>query len=246
MLLACRTHALCQFAEQRLKATSAAPSVVTEPDLTYPTHPFSPQLCTDIAALPLGLSDVVLEGTISEQIIEVLCRLSKMSQETPLEKHATTQQIYNISIDIMSYFTRVSMTPLERSICLFCFIFIMRETPSRNESQWFYGQFLDNLRRRVKKISRLFMTLDGVNADLAIWGVAMFAMENSGEKFGLDENERSEVFEELIRRHNVAANWKQTSKCVKRFFFVDDWMEEYQIWWTKEMDKYKKRPRESQ
>ena len=33
---------------------------MVEPEFTYPSHPFSPELCTEIAALPLGLNDIAL------------------------------------------------------------------------------------------------------------------------------------------------------------------------------------------
>jgi hypothetical protein len=217
---------------------------VSEPDLTYPSHPFSAQLCIDIAALPLGLSDIALEARISEQIIEVLCRLSKMAQTTPLTKAATTEQIYNTSIDLMTYATRSSTTPIERSICLFAFVFLLRETPSRNESQWFYGQFLVNLRRQFRELAESFMGLDGVTADLAMWGVAMFAMDNSEERVGLTADERSDVFARLLVRYPSALNWKQTWKSLKRFFFLDAWKDEYRVWWDKEILKYKSRPQE--
>ncbi|KIW73758.1 hypothetical protein PV04_01851 [Phialophora macrospora] len=234
------THALCQFAEQRLRESNSPP-VMVEPELTYPSHPFSPQLCTDIAVLPLGLSEIALEGRISVQVIELLCRISQMAQETPLTKRATTEQIYNAAIDLMTYITRDSISPLERSICLFTFVFMLRETPSRNESQKFYGQFLNNLRRRFQQTSKSFMSLDGVGPDLAIWGVAMLAMENSLERIGLDESERSDRFEQLLRQHRKAANWKQTCKSLKDFFFLDTWIEEYRVWWNKEMEKFRKR-----
>ena len=240
-----RTHALCQFAEQRLRESNAPP-VMAEPELTYPSHPFSPQLCTEIAALPLGLSDIALDEKMSEQIITLLCRLSKMTQEVPLTKRATTEQIYNMSIDIMMFMSRTSISPLERSICIFTFIFMVRVIPDRNETQKFYGQFLVNVRRTIKALSRTFLTLDGANYDLAIWGVAMFAIENSPERIGLDESERSELFMELLQVHRQAANWKQTSKSLKRFFFLDSWMEEYRTWWNKEIENDKKRSRESQ
>jgi hypothetical protein len=240
----CRTHALCQFAEQRLRE-SGSPPFMAEPELTYPSHPFSPQLCTDIAILPLGLSEIALEGRISVQIIELLCRISQMAQETPLTRRATTEQIYNAAIDLMTYITRDSISPLERSICLFTFVFILRETPNRNDSQKFYGQFLINLRRRFQQASKSFMSLDGVGLDLAIWGVAMFAMENSLERVGLDEGERSDLFEQLLRQHRRAATWKQTCKSLKAFFFLDTWIEEYRVWWNKEMEKVKKRHRGS-
>ncbi|OCT53302.1 hypothetical protein CLCR_09997 [Cladophialophora carrionii] len=238
------THALCQFAEQRLRESGSAP-VKAEPELTYPSHPFSPELCTEIAVLPLGLSDIALEGRISVQIIELLCRISQMAQETPLTRRATTEQIYNVAIDLMTYITRDSISPLERSICLFTFVFTLRETPSRNESQKFFGQFLTNLRRRFRQTSKSFMSLEGVGVDLAIWGVTMLAMENSVERIGLDENERSDLFEQLLRQCRIAANWNKTCESLKRFFFPDTWIEEYRVWWNKEMEKFRKRHRRS-
>ncbi|KAJ9608153.1 hypothetical protein H2200_007141 [Cladophialophora chaetospira] len=239
------THALCQFAEQRLRG-SKVPAVVVEPEFTYPSHPFSPELCTEIAILPLGLSDVALDGKISEQIIALLCRISKMAQDSPLTKNATTEQIYNASVDLLTYVTRTNILPLERSICIFTFILFIRETPNRNDSQRFFGQFLTTFRQTMTTVSETFLSLDGVNADLAIWGVAMFAIENSPEKIGLDEEGRSDLFAQLVQMYPQAANWKFTWKSLKRFYFLDTWMEEYRTWWTKEVEKHRKRPRESQ
>ena len=82
------------------------------------------------------------------------------------------------------------------------------------------------------------MALDGVKADIAIWGVAMFALDNSGERFGLEDNERGELFQELLRHHPTAANWKQTRNSLKRFFFIDSWTDEYRTWWNKQIEKY--------
>ena len=73
-----------------------------------------------------------------------------------------------------------------------------------------------------------------------------FAMENSAERIGLDASERRELFEELLRQHRTAGTWKHTLKSLKRFFFPDTWTEEYRIWWNKEIERHRKRPREFQ
>jgi hypothetical protein len=170
-----------------------------------------------------------------------------MAQNPPLAKNTTTEQIYNASIDLMTYITRTKISVLERSICLFTFVFVIRESPNRNESQLFYGQFLQNLRRRFQETAKTFMALDGVGPDLAIWGVAMSVIENSSERIGLVESERSELFQDLLGRHPIVATWRHAWNSLKRFFFLDDWREEYRVWWNKEVEKYKKRrPRESQ
>ncbi|EXJ72921.1 uncharacterized protein A1O5_04070 [Cladophialophora psammophila CBS 110553] len=234
------THALCSFAEQRLQESSGPP-VKPESELTYPKHPFSPQLCTEIAVLPRGISDIALDGRISTQIIELLCRLAHMAQETPLTNRATTEEIYNVSVDLLTFITRTNISALERSVCVFCWLFVLRETPNRNESQKFYGQFLENMRRRIKKLAHSFMTLEGAKPDYAIWGVAILVVENSGERIGLTEDDRSEVFQDLVRRYTVARSWKETFKSLKRFFFLDNWVEEYRVWWNKEIERYKKR-----
>ena len=181
------------------------------------------------------------------QVIELLHRLSRMAVETPLAKNATTEQIYNTSIDLMTLMTRTNIAEIERSLCLFTFVFVLRETPNRNESQHFYGQFLINLRRRFQTTAKTFLALEGVGADLAIWGVAMLVLENSGERIGLVESERSEIFQKLFNRHRVAQNWTHAWTSLKKFFFLDTWMEEYRMWWNKEIEKYKKqRTRTSQ
>ncbi|OQV02734.1 Fungal specific transcription factor domain-containing protein [Cladophialophora immunda] len=237
------THALCSFAEQRLQESSPL-AVQPESELTYPKHPFSPQLCTEIATLPRGISDIALDGRISTQIIELLCRLAHMAQETPLTKRATTEEIYNVSVDLLTFITRTNLSPLERSVCIFCWLFVLREQPDRNESQKFYGQFLDNMRRRIKETATSFMSLEGAKPDYVTWGVAILVVEKSSERIGLTEDERAEVFEELIRRHPAARRWKETVKSLKRFFFLDAWVEEYRVWWNKEIGRCKRRSQE--
>ncbi|KAH0843504.1 hypothetical protein FOPE_08725 [Fonsecaea pedrosoi] len=237
------TEALYSFALQRMQAASAE-AVKPGSELTYPKHPFSPELCTEIATLPHGLSDIALEGRISTQIIELLCRLAHMAQETPLTKRATTEEIYHVSVDLMTLITRTTVSPLERSICVFCWLFVLREQPDRNESQKLYGQFLVNLRRRIKKTADSFMTLDGAKPDYAMWGVAILVVEKSTERIGLTADEQAEVFEELLRRHPPARRWKDTVKSLKRFFFLDAWVDEYRVWWDKEIERHRRRPRE--
>jgi hypothetical protein len=239
------THALCSFAEQRLHGAAQA-AIVAEEDLRYPRHPFSPELCTTCANLPLGLSDIALEGQLSEQVIESLHQLSTIARDNPWTKNATISHIYKTSVEFMTFFTRDVISYLERSICLFCFIFMVRELPERNESQKIYGTFLTTSRKRAKKVSEMLLDLQGVNADFATWGVAMFAIDNSSERFGLDESERSEMFHQLFEKHPSTLNWKTTAKYLRRFFFLDKWEDAFRARWAREVDIYRKRPREVQ
>jgi hypothetical protein len=239
----CSTHALCSFAEQRLHG-AAQPAIVAEDELRYPRHPFSPELCTTCASLPLGLSDIALEGHLSEQVIDNLYQLSTIARDTPWTKNATISHIYKTSVGFMTYFTRDVISHLERSICLFCFIGMVRELPERNESQKIYGTFLTTSRKRAKRVSQTLLELQGVSADFATWGVAMFAIDNSAERIGLDELERSEIFQQLFEKHPSTLSWKTTSKHLRRFFFLNEWEGAFRARWSREVETYKKRPRE--
>ncbi|KIY00344.1 uncharacterized protein Z520_04029 [Fonsecaea multimorphosa CBS 102226] len=235
------THAICSFAEQRLQKASA-PVVKSEPELSYPVHPFSQQLCTEIATLPRGISDIALDGRISTQIIKILCRLTYLAKGTVLPSDsATTDEFFSVSNNFVTFIARANITSLERSLCIFCWLFLLRKQPNRNRSQTGFGQFLVDMRRRIRKMAKSFMSLEGADPDYATWGVAILVVDNTPERTGLTEAERSEVFEELVCRHPVARRWKETVNSLQKFFFLDAWVEEYRGWWDKEMGRCRKR-----
>jgi hypothetical protein len=209
--------------------------------LTYPKHPYSPRLCTIIATLPLGFSDIAIDGRISVQVIKLLARLAHAAQDSPLTKNASVTEINKMGVDFLSYISQRDVTPLERSLCVLCFMFNIRDglQSTRNKGQQVFGDFLGNLKNLLKSTAETFMTLEGCTVDLAIWGVAILATVTTVEGLGLPEEERSEAFTRLVRRYpRMAIYWDETQIRLKRFFFPDAWVEEYHIWWKKEMARH--------
>jgi hypothetical protein len=209
--------------------------------LTYPKHPYSPSLCTIIASLPLGFSDLAIDARISVQIIKLLARMAHAAQDSPMTKHASVTEINRIGVDLLSFMSQRSVTPLERSICVLCFMFNIRDglQSTRNKGQQVFGEFLGNLKNALKTTAETFMSLEGCTADLAIWGVAILATVTTAEGLGLSQEERSETFARLVKRHpRTARYWGEIEVRVKRFFFPDAWMDELHVWWNQEMAQH--------
>ncbi|OCT51555.1 hypothetical protein CLCR_08336 [Cladophialophora carrionii] len=233
-------HALCQFASERYRQCSAA-TVKPQIELIYPEHPYSPSLCALIASLPVGFGDIAIDGRLSVQIIKRLARLARAAQDSPLRKNVSVTEVNKIGIDLLSFMSQRSVTPLERSICVLCFMFNIREglQATRNKGQQIFGEFLGNLKNVLKTTSETFMSLEGCTADLAIWGVAILTTVSTAEGLALSEEARSETLARLVRRHpRTARYWNEIELRVKRFFFPDAWIEEFHIWWKKEMAEH--------
>ncbi|ETI22463.1 hypothetical protein G647_06538 [Cladophialophora carrionii CBS 160.54] len=233
-------HALCQFASERYRQCSAA-AVKPQIELIYPEHPYSPSLCALIATLPVGFGDIAIDGRLSVQIIKLLARLASAAQDSPLRKDVSVTEVNKIGIDLLSFMSQRSVTPLERSICVLCFMFNIRDglQATRNKGQQIFGEFLGNLKNVLKTTSETFMSLEGCTADLAIWGVAILTTVSTAEGLGLSEEERGETLARLVRRHpRTARYWNEIELRVKRFFFPDAWIEEFHIWWKKEMAEH--------
>ncbi|KAK5203599.1 hypothetical protein LTR47_011592 [Exophiala xenobiotica] len=80
-------------------------NIALKPELHYPKHPFTPQLCDLISRLPQGFAEVALTGLLSVEVVEAL---------TVFESNFS---LSSTAIELMRAPLLDDLTPLETSIC---------------------------------------------------------------------------------------------------------------------------------
>lgn len=208
--------------------------------LVYPRHPFPPRLCAVISSLPLGFGEIALSGRISVRIIELLARYAQAAQGSRETKETSLAEINEMVLEFLNYVNHGTTTPLERDICLLCFMFNDRGGLQwkRGKGQRVYGKFLENLKEVLRTMAETFMDSEGCTLDFATWGVAILAVVTTVEGVGLDQGQRREALARLVRRYpRDARYWDETRMRLSRFFFPDSWIDQYHVWWTTEMER---------
>ena len=111
-------------------------------------------------------------------------------------------------VDFLGYIAQRDLAPLERSVCVLCFMFNIRDglQSTRNKGQQVFGDFLGNLKSLLRSTAETFMSLEGCSVGLAVWGVAILATVTTVEGLGLAEKERSEALTRLV---SAASSYSQ-------------------------------------
>ena len=232
-----RTETLCKFAIRRRKRPSGT-ETAARLQVAYPSHPLSPELRSLISALPKGFSHIALQGNLSIQIIKLLHRLTTMTRAKSLTKRVdaiSAGDTNSLQVEMMRHLGQFDISPLEKNICHFCYLFVEKLCgPSLRRNQEFYQRLRDNVREDTKNSLCSFLSLEGMDAGLSIWGVAILATVTDD----IPGSDLSKLLKQLVQRYPMATEWDNKIRTLQEFLFPDKLVEIYRPWWAKEMGEY--------
>lgn len=209
---------MCEFAISRRNSRNPDQYMTPEEVLEYPKHPYSVELCAEIAALPEGLGEMAITEKVSLQAIGLLRRCSETIKQTP-----TKAQIHSsFAIDMMRLVTCSRANSLEKTLILACYVFRRILGDKLQEEQYpfrslrrQYGTLVSITRNFSKTI---FNPFDGARTqDFAIWAVYVFA--SAPREYGLPQEEQDELMQKLFRQFPQMRCLDVALGVLNKFFF---------------------------
>lgn len=109
------------------------PSIPKIEALTYPQHPFEPNLGEQIADLPPGFSDIALSGRLSVELLDLLTRfatyyetINKLNKEGNMDMPYRTDTILEAAAYCIEYHQIRTLTVIERLVVTALTAFVVR------------------------------------------------------------------------------------------------------------------------
>lgn len=185
--------------------------------LTYPTVPFSPDLCTILARLPTGFAELCLSGAISQQTMKLLAfaQATTSSHSTTAEFDERLDHEVQIMLSALQRLTLMRPSSVERR--LFCgllaFAFQLRQLrplnlfhdPALRGFVTFLGQHERPDSQRVRD-SMIWVCVAAAGA-LALRTITMPGSEKPLER--------------IFELYPAAADWNVVEKILKAHFWTE-------------------------
>lgn len=229
----------CNFAIRRrgvpLK-TDAAQAYALE----YPTHPFSPDLCTKISALPSGFSEMALDRVFSVQVINLLCQFSKAFDRGP----SAFEWNSFVVVETMRLHTQSQASGLEKSAILLSHTFgrYFRDIARLDRGLRTSMHLGENFEQMLLDLSKsIFDFSTTPYQDFVIWGVIVLAA--IFHLNGLSESIQDELFEQLFKQFRAARKWDKILSIVNKFFFHQSLVGRLKALWQQKMETLIRHPR---
>jgi len=197
-----------------------------QPRLAYPTHPFSSELSSLIAQLPVGFQRVALSQIISIEILRIISRISQIQAILTKTKFRSASaaelkylHVYQPESEFQEGFDCLRRLPptssrLEHCLCLAVMVFTnLSFNVIRFGSLW--QRLRDGLTHAV---------LDCVAiecADDCLFWMNLMAVWSWERRLGLAEPGQR-VLKILLAKYPVARTWDGMKKVIGDFFWTDE------------------------
>lgn len=188
---------MCDYAIRR-RGRSPKTNITPDKKLTYPTHPFSSVLSKLLATLPKGFADLALKTLLSDQVIQLLHRMTATVAKGPTEFVDDT----SIAVEIM----RLSMEPeanaLENTVVQLSLVFgrllVEVTVPGvHTRSRRTYKSMKDTLEAIAKSV---FMFEESAGREFVTWAVFLLVSTEEGN-YGLPLSSQDDILVRL--RHTI-------------------------------------------
>lgn len=218
--------------------------------LHYARHPFPPQLCQRIAALPDGFAEVALSGRISVQCIQLLCAVSSWQSligEQLNDKSKRTQEIMcrlfcepresaRDAALLLLYLKRTGI-PLGIEYVIGIGIAIaVRHLSEENRTSVFDAMLLRSMLENIQAIR----SPQRSDTETVIW-LALIVNWRTQSYHPLPEAD--EVLDHVILRFPVSQSWQKVSKICCRFWWFDCLKDDLLKCWKKSMERTRRVPK---
>ena len=210
--------------------------------LTYPTHPFSSDLCKLISELPSGFQDVALTTKLSNQFLILLRTYTHDINERLTTEKITAPIVDELTMSLGQLAIAPGITPFEMSLCSALLVFraVVSNTnvPSR-------------LVDRVHDVANSVFDLDDEAQNLKegprkairnclLWTVMVAAGTVTpnlldAQTRGLSKEQKLMLIGEMTRRHTgFRKDWDALATVLEKFYWRDNIGEQWKelwMWW---------------
>jgi len=227
-----RAEMTCNFAIRRRKAPFKADTMQTY-TLEYPTHPFSPGLCSKISTLPRGFSEMALEKVFSLQVINLLLQFSKAFDRGPEAFEWNSLVV----VETMRLCTQSEASALEKSAILLSHTFgrYFRDIARVDRGLRPTAHLGENFKQMLLDLSRSIFSPSTKYQEFVIWGVAVLAA--TFHHNGLEEGVQDDLFRQLFQRLPLARKREKVLAIVNKFFFHPSLAGRLEALWLQKLER---------
>ena len=199
--------------------------------LTYPGHPFLPDLCAVIARLPEGFAEVALSRDVAVEIISFLVKLTELiiwiatpeSQRDPVAKPDMTMQraIYDLQC-LSALPLTLTEAQMVRALLAFCLHLYNEMT--------FHIPLARPLRPLLEAFNEAPQMPRSPWLQRCLYWCALVTATAWDTQIDASA-ERHPVLDTLIARLPEARIWEDTEDLMRKFLYQDQMMDEWEICW---------------
>lgn len=199
--------------------------------LTYPGHPFSPDLCEVVSKLPEGFSEVALSRSIAIEFISFLVKLTELVKRTASaqaerlkdRRPGLTMQRAIYDLQCLSV---LSLTPIEgqivRAILAFC-LHVYNEMSFRIPLAQPLKPLLDAFDEHTEIPRHPWLQR------CLLWSSIVTA---SAWDTQLDASPRTHIMlDKLVKQLPEAKYWEETKEVMQKFFWIDCLQDQWEVCW---------------
>ncbi|KIX07975.1 uncharacterized protein Z518_02629 [Rhinocladiella mackenziei CBS 650.93] len=218
---------------------AATRSPVEEPQLEYPRHPFSAELCITIAKIPQGFSELALGGSLSTPMINLLAKISTATGYSS-DKDAPSKVERNITYNLSDVTNEINLLsplplrPFEKKLCYglvsYCWTFHMAKALSalfRSVVQDAVDTFIAQHDKVIRDISERYCV---------IW--LAFAITGAGQQCERPAENVDQVLDLMLKTYKEMREWEQLQEILHLFFWEDELGARWKAYWESAMVRF--------
>lgn len=207
------------------------------PSLTYPMHPFSPQICGLIARLPEGYAQIAMQGQLSMETMATILSLRDWLKSDPSKRTPCPHLQIGSARKCMAASKPPDHSTIEEAVCFGIVITGMRSFHARFARM--DHPFLD----RIVTLGEQFDKPSTSNKKKQLSErehvayLTMVAVEASDKCIELQGHVKKLV-DLLLARERFARTWQGMENAIARFFWVDFAADKWRQCWLKHLKRF--------
>ncbi|KIX92963.1 uncharacterized protein Z520_11236 [Fonsecaea multimorphosa CBS 102226] len=199
--------------------------------LTYPGHPFLPDLCAVIAQLPEGFAEVALSGSIAVELISFLVKLTELFIWIASSQHERNAQpkpdmTMQRAIYDLQCLSALQLTPIEMQISRALLAFCLH---LYNEMS-FHIPLARPLRPLLETFNAHTETPRSPWLNRCLYWCSIVTASAWDTQIDASP-ERHVVLDNLINKLPEARSWEDTEEMMRMFLWQDRLADEWEICW---------------
>ncbi|EXJ64876.1 hypothetical protein A1O7_01215 [Cladophialophora yegresii CBS 114405] len=235
---------------QYLEISPDDPASISTRQIEFIHHPFPPDICRDIAKLPVGLAEAALTGHLSVQCIKLLAEAASWA---PLVNGATTspEQATNArdrycrlfaeprecsrnAVMLLLDLRRSGLPPgLEHVICLGLAIAV-RHVSGENRTNIFDTASLAALAKVIKTIDNPSVA----DSEVIIWMSLLVTWRTQSAK---PIPRANELLDYVLESFPASRTWKRVSMICRKFWWFERFQSDWERCWRRAITRQQQR-----
>ncbi|OAL29468.1 hypothetical protein AYO20_09205 [Fonsecaea nubica] len=221
---------------QYLQISPDDPTAIPKSHIEYIRHPFPPDICREVASLPVGLAEAALSGHLSVQCIKLLASVASwaplvdgLTSSSPSSSSAASPFDQSQDLKLRSRLP----VGLEHVICLGLAIAV-RHLSGENRTNIFDTASLAALTKSVKAIESPSVS----DSEVIVWLSLLISWRIQSAK---PVPKADALLDYVLDSFPVSRSWKKVSAICRKFWWFDCFQAEWEKCWSRGMARQQQR-----